>query len=32
MNKFYEEVVGLEVLPTEGCARRDESFVLFKIA
>jgi catechol-2,3-dioxygenase len=26
MHKFYEEVVGLEVL------RRDESFVFFKIA
>ena len=32
MHKFYEEVVGLEVLPTGGCARRDESFVFFKIA
>src|SRR3989304_4889950 len=32
MQKFYEEVVGLEVLPTRGCARRDESFVFFKIA
>jgi catechol 2,3-dioxygenase-like lactoylglutathione lyase family enzyme len=32
MHKFYEDVVGLEVLPTGGCARRDESFVFFKIA
>ena len=32
MHKFYEEVVGLEVLPTGGCARRDESFVFFKVA
>ncbi len=32
MHKFYEEVVGLEVLPTGGCARRDESSVFFKIA
>jgi len=32
MHKFYEEVVGLEVLPTGGCARREESFVFFKIA
>ena len=32
MCKFYEEVVGLEVLPTGGCARRDESFVFFKVA
>ena len=23
MHKFYEEVVGLEVVPTGGCARRD---------
>ncbi|MDO8755740.1 MAG: hypothetical protein Q7J80_17745 [Anaerolineales bacterium] len=29
MHKFYEEVVGLEALPTGGCARRDESFVFF---
>jgi len=32
MHEFYEEVVGLEVLPTGGCARRDESFVFFKVA
>ena len=32
MHKFYEEVIGLEVLPTGGCARRDESFVFFKVA
>src|SRR6266508_4001665 len=32
MHKFYEEVVGLEVLPTGGCVRRDEGFVFFKIA
>ena len=32
MHKFYEEVVGLEALPTGGCARRDEGFVFFKIA
>ena len=32
MHKFYEEVVGLEALPTGGCARRDESFVFFKVA
>jgi catechol 2,3-dioxygenase-like lactoylglutathione lyase family enzyme len=32
MQKFYEEVVGLEVLPTGGCARRDENFVFFKVA
>jgi catechol-2,3-dioxygenase len=32
IHKFYEEVVGLEVLPTGGCARQDESFVFFKIA
>ena len=31
MHKFYEEVVGLEVLPTGGCARREESFVFFKV-
>jgi len=28
MHKFYEEVIGLEVLPTGGCARRDESLGL----
>ena len=32
MHKFYEEVVGLEVAAHRGCARRDESFVFFKIA